>query len=497
MSRHLMCIAAALSLTGCGTNPYNFSKQLNTFPVSSTDKPLAGNLHLAMRGLMDQRDMLWTAASDTQQMQNLTALGLIGVGAVGLYKGLNSDLHQTWLRKAGLGAAAVYAGATWLEPNARQQIYLAGAMSLTCLALSTAPYEMTQESFDKEAANLAAAHGALEDLFSQLRLAGKPPAGTPEAAALNGAWRQAQFASKWLASADAALGSVEKVGPRLRDRTALTASEVAKQVSNVAHDLSQLQPALAALKPSANMLIGSDVFTIPSPPAADDPASPARDEAAPAAASVSCKAATPDTEKEADAKKAATAAGAAAGAAAAASAVTRAEAVAAGQKAGAAAGAAAGKKEADHAVSQAQRLLTQTRLDALSQALTALSRPLGQAISMTRRLQAAREAQQLPEACNAKTLTLFPSDRSIALQPGASFQYLLSGDEGRPGVQLMTVSPPPEVLDVAIPALQAGAAVRLTAGRQVPQQIDTIVRISDSKKTTHFDVNVRLCSGSS
>jgi hypothetical protein len=174
--------------------------------------------------------------------------------------------------------------------------------------------------------------------------------------------------------------------------------------------------------------------------------------------------------------------------------VTRPEAVAAGKKAGAAAGAAAGRKEVQLALAEAQRTLTQGRLDAISQALVSLSPPLGRAVSMTRRLQAAREAQQLPEACNVQALSLFPSDRSIALQPGSSFQYLLSGDEGRPGVQLMTTNPPHEVLDIAIPALQAGAAVRFTAGKSVPQQIDTIVRISDSKKSTHYDINVRVCA---
>lgn len=475
-----LVLAACLALTACGTNPFIFSRRLNTYPIDDTIKPLpraelAGRLDLALMALMDQRDQLWTAANDTETMKNWTALGLIGLGAVGIYKGLDAESHRTWLRKVGLGAAAVYAGATWLEPTARQRIYLAGAMSLTCLALVAAPYEMTEKQFKEERDNINAARWALEQLYAELAMLPSKP-NAADASVIRKARSISWFATRILNSADETLGNIEKVGTRMRDMTGLTASEVSKQVASVSRDLNQLPDAIKALQPQANLLLGTQIFTPPPPQTAPDgndngtAGDNKNGKSAEAASTGSCP--TPEVAPKPPEPAASTPAPQKAGA----------------QKPATAASAPSGP--AFESVAAPAPL----DLAPLRAALTALARPLGQAISLVRRIEATRTGQELPAACGAKQITLFPGDRSIVLKPGASFQYLLSGDEGRPGVQVMTTLPPPDTLDISLPALQAAPAVRFTAGASIKQQLDTVVRITDSGKTQQFDINVRLCA---
>lgn len=481
LRRGALAVSVSMALTACGTNPFIFSTRLNTYPSDPAVKPpprveLAGRLDLALMALMDQRDQLWTAANDTETMKNWTALGLIGLGAVGIYKGLDAESHRTWLRKVGLGAAAVYAGATWLEPSARQRIYLAGAMSLTCLALVAAPYEMTMEQFNDERKNINRARWALEQVYAELAML-PTKTNAADASVIRKARSISVFATRMLNSADETLGNIEKVGTRMRDMSALTASEVSKQVSSVSRDLSQLPDAIKALQPQANLLLGTQIFSPPPPQsAADGTDSTAGDAKSTKSSDATSTGSCPAPEVVTPAAPAASA-----------PAVKNSGA----QKPAAAASAASG------AASSATAEPAALDLGPLKAALTALAEPLGQAISLVRRVQATRTGQELPAACGTKQITLFPSDRSIVLKPGASFQYVLSGDEGRPGVQVLTAVPPPDTLDISLPALQTAAAVRFTAGASIKQQVDTVVRISDSGKTQQFDISVRLCASAS
>lgn len=481
----LMC-AALSTLTGCVTNPYVFSPQLNTYRLADGSPgapkqdpaPLAGRLDLALIGLMDQRALLWKAANDTETMKNWTALGLIGLGAVGIYKGLDAEVHKTWLRKAGLGAAAVYAGATWFEPTARQRIYLAGAMSLTCMALTVAPYEMTQEDFKEEIKNLNDARDKLERLYAALAMT-PSNLDKPTQDKVRKAESFKRFATAVLNSADETLGNIEKVGTRLRDMAALTASKVSDEVSSTSKDLPQLETVIKSLQPQANLLLGSQIFAPPPPQSSDDkdgtPADPTKAKSTDAASTGTCAGpkpgSKPDTPpaagsdaKGADAPKPKT------------------------SKLVAPAGAASAPPDTPP---------PPVELGNLEHALNELSKPLGRAVSLVRRVQAARSGQDLPQACGTKSITLFPGDRSIVLQPGTSFQYLLSGDEGRPGVQVVTAAPPTDVLDISLPATQAATTVRFSAGPAIKKQVDTIVRITDSGKTQQFDITVRVCASPS
>lgn len=535
-----MAVAVAITSAGCAS-PFRFSPRIDTHlpqpggePVLAKDKVLAGNLHLALAALQDQRRLLWEAADETETMKNATALGLIGLGSAGIYRGLRGTESKGWLERAGLLASATFVGAEWLQPRARQTIYLAGANSLTCLALSTAPYEMTRDDYEKIRDQTDAARSALEALATALRLVGRYSHGSDTYYIVRGGWNKLRWASRVLESADNALGNIEAVGPRLRDMTALTASEVAKQVDSVSRDLGQLQSALTQLKPNANALMGSEVFP---PPKKDDvnevapnaPAAPSTssEPKKSAEADTSCKAMAPPPpvdpaiaellkQATAAAQSASAAASAASGAASAArAALSRPAKVRKDRKpekaeAPAAAASAADAKKAAEAEEKARRneaLQAERRMaekvalpelrTKLEQAAKDLDMALGPVTSFVQRVSSARSALKLPEACGPATVTLLPGKRDIQLQPGESFQFLLAGDVGKASAQFIALAPSADVLDLSMPFIGTATAVRLTAGRRVPTAVNTVVRITDSKGQQSFDVTVKVCAGPS
>ena len=536
-------MAAAMDPAGCAS-PFRFSPRVDTQlplpdggPAPAKDQILAGNLHLALAALQDQRRMLWAAADETETMKNATALGLIGLGTAGVYRGLRGTESKGWLERAGLLASATFIGAEWLQPRARQTIYLAGASSLTCLALSTAPYEMPIKEYNDIRTNTATARSALEALATALRLVGRYSYKSDTYYLVRGGWNKLRWASRVLENADNALGNIEAVGPRLRDLTAETASEVAKQIDGVSRDLSRLTAALAQLKPNANALMGSEVFPppkkdvdVPAPGAPPPPKS--ADDSEPEKSpepDASCKAAAPTPSADpavtelvkqatASAQAASAAANAAQGAASAAiAAVNKTTQSAAAQKLAAAqltanaasAASAAAAESATRAAKKArEQALEDQRHKAEAEALPALKErlfaatkaldaALGPVTSFVQRVGSARSDLKLPAACGAGTVTLLPAKRDIQLQPGESFQFLLAGDTGKASAQFIELAPGADVLDLSMPLTSTATAVRLTAGRRVLNAVNTVVRITDSKSQQSFDVMVKVCAGSS
>lgn len=495
-----LAVSTMLSACTLGLNPYIFNKELNTYKPrpSKTETGLAGGLDQALLALTAQRADLWDAAGSTEVMKNWTALGLLGLGAAGIYKGIHSSVSDNTLAKVGLAGAAIYGGASWLEPSKRQRIYLAGAMSLTCLALSTAAYEMSQTDFDNYVIAVQAARGDLESIFSILRTIG--PTGernSGESKIVSAAWKRAVFADRALSAAEETLGNIEKVGPRLRDLTALTASEVSKLVDSVGHDLSEVKAAIAQLKPDTNALMGTEIFALPKPEdrEADAPADSPSAEAKDAGAAVACDPAPAKEAAKSEATKDATKKGTDAG-------------VEAGNKAkkdkantldkliaaaASAAASAAVSAAASSPLPTPPRRDFDVRLEALRVAMVALDKNLGPAISMTRRVKAARERQALPESCGERPSELVPNERSIAMRPGSSYQWLLPAETGKPSVQYMTEVLSSDVLDISLPLIATGAAVRLKAGNTIGKDMTTIIRIGGSTTKAYYDIAVKMC----
>ncbi|MFG6457038.1 hypothetical protein [Roseateles sp. BYS96W] len=522
--------AVLLALNGCATNPYVFSPKLNTKQiVSKPEDRLVGELDLSLQALMDQRDLLWKAAGDTETMKNMTALGLIGLGATAVYKGLDKAAHETFLKKAGLGTAAIYAGASWLEPSARQKVYLAGAESLTCLALQVAPYEMTRADFDKERAAIIKARQALERVYAQLAVISQAPRGSAEARSIGRAWGIVRWAGRQLDDADRFLGGLERVGPHLREMSALTASDTARQVERVSHDLSEVPAAVAQLKSQANLLLAQTIFASPastSDAAASADNTPTGDPAADKnAAAASCPASTETTTEEPtspakaaaetaiSAKKDADQADKNATAATAAVSDAKEESTkkAATDKATAATAAAkAAREKAKNAQAKAEQLkqaeaqkqareaaelaAVQVQLPELNKRLTVLAQALGQPTSLNKRLTAALERPALPKACGTPSVRVIPDKRDLLLTAGESFQFVIEGDDGRPSVQWLAQVPSDNVIDVSLPAMRDTAAVRFTASASAPKTTTMLARISDSKRTVSVDVTIKVCA---
>jgi hypothetical protein len=519
-ARLAVALAVALVNAGCAS-PYHFSTQLHAYqPVNNAathddSRRLAGDLDLALAALMDQRRLLWEAAGETETMKNATALGLIGLGAAGIYRGLRGEESKAWLQRAGLIAGATYAGATWLEPDARQKIYLQGAMSLTCLALTTSAYEMRQKDYGGVRDDVAKARVGLERLASALRLAGRYTRYSDDWWLVRNGWNKLRWASGVLANADKALGNIERTGPRLRDETALVASEVARQVNTVSRDLGRLSEALAQIKPNATLLLGAD-FSAPPPKDAvdkDAPGQPSSDATKTGAEDDAgeCKASAPPpapapapaagTVPALVAAAQAAASGAAASAQAASAAAGRAGDAAkaangsarrAADSASAAARAAAGgaSAPASSAPAPAESLRAQ-----LTSAMRELDSHLGPVVSFVQRTAAARAALSLPPGCGTDLPTLLPSTRSIVLRPGDNFHFVMKGDSGRLSVEALGAGLARDVLDISMPVSGADAGLRLAAGPDVKRKANTVLRIADSKGRVSHEVEVTVCAG--
>lgn len=538
-------VAAVAVLAGCAS-PFHFSKRMDTYlppaggEAPAKEKKLAGDLHLSLAALQEQRQLLWQAAGETETMKNATALLLIGGASAGIYRGLRGEESKGWLQRAGLIGGALFTGATFLEPTARQKIYLQGSASLSCLALATAPYEMPQGDYDKIREHIAGARIGVEKLASALRFAGRYDRNSETWWLVRGGWNKLRWASEVLESADAALGNVERAGPRLRDMTAMLASDVAHQVNEVTKSLEKLPDAILALKPNANLILGQTIFELPAKESKDsDPPgtsneNPKDDDKkgdGDTAAEGGCKAAaapkaSPDATKKAEAaavaaNAAASAASAAASAASAAAADVRKVLLnAQGQATVAAAATAAARaaeidaqaklerqrqradrEAAEAAGKAAEKAADKPRAEQLRKALEAavaqLDPHLGPVASFVERIASARRALALPKGCGEQsTIEFVPAKRNVVLQPGESFQIVVQGDAGRARADFLGNTVGREVLDLSMPLTQSSTSVRMTAGTAVPKAVNTVVRITDSKGQQNFDVNVKVCPAS-
>lgn len=547
--QRLTATAVALALlmgsVGCAS-PYHFSPLLHTRQpqpgAQPPSPPLAGDLHLSLEALMDQRRLLWQAAGEAEQMKTATALGLIGLGAAALYRGARYTDNTGWMQRAGLVGATAWAGATWLEPSARQSIYLQGAVSLTCLALATAPYEMTVDEYNAIRDDIRKARNGLEQLATALRLAGRYEKHSETWWLVRGGWNKLRWANRVLDSADVAMGNIEQAGPRLRDMAALLTSDVATHVNRVTKDLNELPSALASLKLNAAKLVGADVFAPPKkegfnedPPGtstereknetngklAPEPSDPLCGVGTPAPVSPALAQLGQQVESAAAAAtRAAQSASAAASAASAAvqgiapkgppaTKPTKAQ-VAEQQRAVAAAladsAAEASVKEQKQALEKMTKERAQRAKDMadhaaasglrerLKEATDLLDSHLGAVASFVQRVASARDGLELPKGCGTATpVRLVPDKRDLVLQAGESFQFVLEGDSGKAAASFLGLSLLPDVLDITMPLVQATTAVRLSAGTAATRAVSTVVRISDSKREQSFDITVKVC----
>jgi hypothetical protein len=508
-ARALALTAMALATSGCALNPFVFSERLDTFTPRGTDgtllraprpahrgEPLVGDLDLALVALMDQRRLLWAAAGDTETMKNATALGLIALGAVAAYKGLESELNRRWLARAGLSGAAVYGGAQWLEPSKRQQVYLEGAKSLTCLALATAPYEMKAKDFDDARSETRKAHAALERLFSTLRIVGDFRGNDHERFIVRGAWKKARFADAVLRQAEAALGNLEAMGPRLRDLTAQLAGTTADKAAAVSRDLSDLKSALAALKVDANLVIGAQLFEVPK--RTDEPGVPA-----PAGAPAVNEG---DDQPEAcPTRSAPPPAGSASGAAASPPAAKTGAAAAAPKAPGAGSAVPPAAASRPPLTPPQQPLAPdevewkRARLAEIHAALNELNAPLGAVLSLLRRLEAARLESNLPPGCEqTSAFRVLPSERVMRLMPGERAEFAVSGSPAAPVARLLGTVPAAGELEVVTLDGRGSPAerlVRLSAAPTVARELNTVLVVSDSARQREVSIKVRVCAG--
>jgi hypothetical protein len=540
-----VALAAAVAASGCATSfPYSPRLDPQALPAGSpgaAKRELAGDLHLALGALQDQRRLLLAEAGVMGNLNNAAGLGLLAIGSAAVYRGVRQQDSAGWLQRAGLLTALGFGIHDWYKPVGRQQLYAGGAMALTCLALATTPYEMEVKDYNDTRENVAKARAALESLASELRLAGKFAYHSETWWLVRGGWNKLRWASEALRNADATLGQIESTGPRLLNMVSQFSQKSDGEAAKLGGDVSKLAAAIAALKPNVDLLLGVEAPKLPEPEEtnADPPAGgsdkkeavkgsagdntdvtpttteaeDSADAACPAAkvAKSPAAAASAASAEQKTLAAAATALSAAAAASSAAGDVRKVLLTAQGQaavKAAATASARVAEIEAEtrrlRQVADAARRVTERAADEaqakdvrerLTTALRALDSSLGPVVSFVNRVASARRVVSLPSGCGeqSEAVTLSPARRSIVLQPGESFQFVLSGDSGKAIAQFLAFAPPANELDLSMPLTQAMPAVRLRAGLSVAETLNTTVRITDSRGRQSFDVAVKVC----
>ena len=538
----VFALAASLAVSGCATSfPYSPRLDPQVLAASApgaTSRELAGDLHLALAALQDQRRLMLAEAGLMGNLNNAAGLGLLGIGSAAVYRGVRKLDSAQWLQRTGLLAALGYGIHQWVRPVERQQLYGEGAMALTCMALAATPYEMDVADYKAMLEHVRKARGGLESLASELRLAGKYPYRQEAWWLVRGGWNKLRWAGEALRNADAALGQIESTGPRLLNMVNQLSQRSDAELVKVNGDVTKIAAAIAALKPNANLLLGVDAFKLPTREETDDDppegstdnssdnggatgatgatgstAGTKDDAACPAAKTAQAPAPTASaTDAEQKALKAAASANAAAAAASSAAGDVRKVLLAAqGQAAVKAAATASArvaeidaegrlrKQIADAALRESERLkerdeATHVR-EGLARAMKKIDDDLGPVVSFVNRVASARRIVSLPEACGERVeaVTLSPARRSVVLQPGESFQFVLNGDTGKASAQFLSYAPPANELDLSMPLTQAVPAVRLRAGSTIRETVNTTVRITDSRGRQSFEVQVKVC----
>jgi hypothetical protein len=243
MRRKLITVVAASALAACtALNPH---LSFTPSPPLPTDT-LAGNLDPALRDAYELSEIYYQAVGEQSLIRNGTALTLIPLGAAALGVGITSSgpATQRFLTGAGLGGAALYAGASFTVDSLRQLIWLKGSEALICAIKTVQPILMPKAempAFDERIARLGRAIFAAEAAFT-------PPIGPQEQTALSKAREILFAAQKWRAA-------ILTSGQTLEGRIIMIRDKVSEQILRTEPDLNAVMAALgSSLRPIAGVI---------------------------------------------------------------------------------------------------------------------------------------------------------------------------------------------------------------------------------------------------
>jgi hypothetical protein len=181
--RCLLWVATLIALAGCSTlSPQVFSKRVMVERGANGQVDLSqlrppANLAEALQEAHLLQAKYMTAVQDLSQVQPATNLGLIGLSAFSIYKGVTGANTNDIAAAGVLGSSAFLYGST-MTSKPRQAVFLAGAEALACAIAAVQPYNkeaswIGQEPGPKAGTFLALrqkARNALAELNTQIAL---------------------------------------------------------------------------------------------------------------------------------------------------------------------------------------------------------------------------------------------------------------------------------------------------------------------------------------
>ncbi|MCX2863692.1 hypothetical protein OOZ63_17830 [Paucibacter sp. PLA-PC-4] len=270
-----------LSTSGCSLlDPYVRAKEVDALDGAAAsglpEERLARNSALAkaITATAAQRKAYYDAVSDRAKLRNGLPLLLVPLGAMALYKGVASDGGESTRRlllKEGLIGGTAYGLGGYYTSTAREQIYLAGAKSLSCSIYAMTPYSLPGEVEDRLSITALQrdfeAAGALEAATADVRaIKDKTPAqeSTVHAQLQTFLTRSdASLAAARLAYQQAAStqSSLTSAAANLRAATESVIAEVNLQLSTLEPDLSAILTLVDSLPTNAQRLVPGGKFS--------------------------------------------------------------------------------------------------------------------------------------------------------------------------------------------------------------------------------------------
>jgi peptidoglycan hydrolase-like protein with peptidoglycan-binding domain len=170
--RTLICLIAAFSLSGCAL--FNPRIAVNDgFKVPESSAPLR-DLHAERERAFEYVRALDAAAGQHSELRTASALALIPLTGVALYKGITSDTANAGklITKLTLTGAAIFGIGEQLYSPPRQRIYNEGMKAALCIIGTTEPYVLSAEqaaAFGEALSELATAIVEAEATGARIR----------------------------------------------------------------------------------------------------------------------------------------------------------------------------------------------------------------------------------------------------------------------------------------------------------------------------------------
>jgi len=260
------CAILALSLTGCGSiiNPYVTAKAPTDYLAKdpNSDEPYAGGMAPAITFAVSQHNAYLSAVGDRATFRNTLAFGLIPLTAAGVFVGItgNSRRSSDALTAMAVGGTAAYATGSYFDNAPLEQVYIHGAVAVSCAINMMRPYLIGQTeygTFRTNTKNLGEAISSVENSINDVIALSAPPL-TPKTKSLTTHAQALVNKAKVIQQEGLNLvGKIGASGVTLTSAVKAVEGQVNLQVATLQPSLASLMTTIQGLQGGAGRLLGS------------------------------------------------------------------------------------------------------------------------------------------------------------------------------------------------------------------------------------------------